>query len=82
MTVDLDGCSKEVKLAVMHVLGGNKTGAVEYYPVTMPSLPQIPGIYIYIYIYIYIIYIYIYLYINLIEILACLVFLFLVFFSF
>ena len=46
MTVDLDGCSKEVKLAVMHVLGGNKTGALEYDPVTMPVLPQIPGIYI------------------------------------
>ena len=46
MTVDLDGCSKEVKLAVMHVLGGNKTRALEYDPVTMLALPQIPGIYI------------------------------------
>ena len=47
MTVELDGCSKEVKLAVMHILGGNKTGALEY---TRECTPINHKYHVYIYI--------------------------------
>ena len=42
---DLDGCSAEVKSAIMQVLDGKKTGAFQYNPLTMLSLPQILGIF-------------------------------------
>ena len=42
-TFNLDGYSAEVKLASTQVLEGKKTRASQYDPVTMPSLPEIPG---------------------------------------